>query len=75
MAPTAGSTWLYLAPLLISATLPCNKNDLALASWPIRCITKYFNYSEVKEIDDAELLKYIENRPTMLVCCPHGEAF
>jgi hypothetical protein len=35
-APMAQSTWLYLAPMVISAVLPCTMNAIALSSWPAR---------------------------------------
>ena len=47
-APKAQATWLWLAPLLLSAALPSKQNKWALQSWPMRCIPKYFDYTEVR---------------------------
>lgn len=71
-APKAPTTWLWLAPLLLSAALPSKQNKWALQSWPMRCIPKYFDYTEVLEFTDAQVVHYTATKPCMLVVCPHG---
>jgi len=70
--PTAISTWIYLAPLIISAVLPCKPNKLVLCSWFARKIPKYFNYTEILEFDDEELIALTNKRACILAVCPHG---
>lgn len=48
------------------------QNRALLNSWFFRCVPKYFNYSEILEFSDEELVKYTDKRPCMLVVCPHG---
>ena len=45
--PKSTMTWVWLAPLIASAVLPSKKNEYALRSWVVRCIPKYFDYTEV----------------------------
>jgi hypothetical protein len=46
-APFSRSTWLFLLPILVSAITPSGYSRIVLTSYLMRCVPRYFNYSEV----------------------------
>lgn len=72
MHPMWWVTWAMLAPLVISALLPAFPSRSFLNAWPFKHMPKYFNYSEIKEISDADVQSLISQRPTLFCVQPHG---
>mmetsp|Transcript_7868 Transcript_7868/g.18747 ORF Transcript_7868/g.18747 Transcript_7868/m.18747 type:complete len:347 (+) Transcript_7868:38-1078(+) len=71
---TSLSTYVILAPMMISAALPAFKvcQPAVLGSWIMAQMPKYFDYVEVLEIDDENLAALAKQRPLILAVQPHG---
>lgn len=65
-------TWMLAAPLILSALLPPVPSRSFLQSWPFKHMPKYFNFTEIKELGDAEVQQLISNRATIFCVQPHG---
>jgi hypothetical protein len=72
LSPRSPLAWVYAGPVLASALLPSRYNRTVLRSWLMRQMPKYFDYTEVLEFTDEEVLEYCSKRPTILVMAPHG---
>ena len=72
LSPRSWLAWLYSAPMLLSAMLPNGRNRLLLNSWLMRQMPKYFDYTEVLEFTDEDLVDYTKKKPVILVMAPHG---
>ena len=64
--------FVYFLPLVLTLSFPSRKNNFVLHSYPVKCIPKYFNYSEVLEYSDEEVVNYTSKRSVCLAQCPHG---
>ena len=65
-------TWMLAAPLILSALLPPVPSRSFLQSLPFKHMPKYFNFTEIKELGDAEVQQLISNRATIFCVQPHG---
>ena len=72
LSPRSWPAWAYASPVIVSALLPSRYNATVLHSWLMRQMPKYFDYTEVLEFTDKDVLEYCKKRPTILVMAPHG---
>lgn len=72
VAPSWWVTWTLAGPFLLSALSPPMPSRSFLQAWPFRHMPAYFNFSEIREISDAEVQKLIEERPVIFSIQPHG---
>jgi hypothetical protein len=52
--------------------MPAVASRTFLQSWPFKHMPSYFNYSEIKEMSDADVQRLIGERATILCVQPHG---
>lgn len=59
--------------IIIILDVPFNvANKLVLGSWFGRQVPKYFNYTEVLEYTDEDVMEYTSARACIFAVCPHG---
>ncbi len=56
LQPSSTSTYLFIAPALLSILLPPIPSYWLLSSWLFGCMRDYFDYEEIFEISDAQLV-------------------
>ena len=65
-------TWALAGPFILSALAPPVASRSFLLSWPFRHMPTFFNFSEVREISDADVQALIQARPVIFSIQPHG---
>lgn len=72
IAPFSWVTHALWAPLLASIACPPLPSNVLLQSWPFKYMPAYFNYTEIAEVDDAEVEELMQTKRVMFVGQPHG---
>jgi hypothetical protein len=71
-APFAVNTWIIISPIVLSAVLPPVASKQFLQQWPFKYMPAYFDYEEVREMDDEQIQHLMATKRVLMCAQPHG---